>query len=204
MHQTYLCWACGPYREKEHLANHLLPFRPWTIYSTCITSFYTFYAVVEHPHFTDEEPKAQRNHYTSLSLTATSQQPGSDSPSRHWVFQPPHMHGAEALVVLDGNHRASLTLDPTKLRLSHRSSCAVCTASKPGTRFQSHAWTPSPQGFSPVCHQVSTSVHLPSPTTLWSHSQASKLIGSPTEITHKRKNNIINLNKSETKKDRFL
>ena len=33
----------------------------------------------------------------------------------------------------------------------------------------------------PVCHQVSTNVHLPLPTTSWYHSQASWLIGSPTK-----------------------
>ena len=32
----------------------------------------------------------------------------------------------------------------------------------------------------PVCHHVSTTVHLPSPTTLWYHSQASSFNGSPT------------------------
>ena len=32
-----------------------------------------------------------------------------------------------------------------------------------------------------VCHQVSTTSHFSSPTTLWYHSQASWLIGSPTE-----------------------
>ena len=32
----------------------------------------------------------------------------------------------------------------------------------------------------PVCHQVSTTGQRPSPTTLWYHSHASVLIGSPT------------------------
>jgi hypothetical protein len=32
-----------------------------------------------------------------------------------------------------------------------------------------------------VCHQVSTTGQRPSPTTLWYHSHASGLIGSPTE-----------------------
>jgi hypothetical protein len=32
-----------------------------------------------------------------------------------------------------------------------------------------------------VCHQVSTIGQRPSPTTRWYHSQASGLIGSPTE-----------------------
>lgn len=52
------------------------------------------------------------------------------------------------------------------------------------------AWDPSPHAHSPVCHQVSTSVHLLSPTTLWSHSQASWLIGSPTATTPERVKDI--------------
>ena len=37
-----------------------------------------------------------------------------------------------------------------------------------------------------VCHQVSTIGNIPSPTTLWYHSQASGLIGSPTEPSTRR------------------
>lgn len=36
----------------------------------------------------------------------------------------------------------------------------------------------------PVCHQVSTTGQRPSPTTVWYHSQASVLMGSPT--AHRR------------------
>lgn len=35
----------------------------------------------------------------------------------------------------------------------------------------------------PVCHQVSTTGQRPSPTTLWYHSHASVLMGSPTAHT---------------------
>jgi hypothetical protein len=37
-----------------------------------------------------------------------------------------------------------------------------------------------------VCHQVSTIGQRPSPTTRWYHSQASGLIGSPTEPSRRR------------------
>ena len=37
-----------------------------------------------------------------------------------------------------------------------------------------------------VCHQVSTTGQRPSPTTRWYHSQASGLIGSPTEPSRRR------------------
>ena len=37
-----------------------------------------------------------------------------------------------------------------------------------------------------VCHQVSTIGQRPSPTTLWYHSQASGLIGSPTLPSRRR------------------
>ncbi len=37
-----------------------------------------------------------------------------------------------------------------------------------------------------VCHQVSTIGQRPSPTTLWYQSQASGLIGSPTEPSRRR------------------
>ena len=33
----------------------------------------------------------------------------------------------------------------------------------------------------PVCHQVSTTVQRPSPTTLWYHNHASSFRGSPTD-----------------------
>lgn len=151
--------------------------------------------VGEHPHFTNEG-----SHDASCVF---QRQAGSQAlpltPDTRF-FNHDVCQGTEALVVLDGNHRASLTLDPPRLRVSHMFSY---TMSNPCARFQRHAQTPSPQGLSPVCHHVSTSVHLLSPTTLWSHSQASKLIGSPTE-TRKRKNNIKDLINPKPFLDRFL
>lgn len=55
---------------------------------------------------------------------------------------------------------------------------------------------------SPVCHQVSTSVHRPSPTTLCSHSQASWLIGSPTATIRDR--SVKRLHRAETKGADFM
>lgn len=59
-----------------------------------------------------------------------------------------------------------------------------------------------PRTGSPVCHQVSTSVHRPSPTTLCSHSQASWLIGSPTATAQDR--SVKRLNRAETKGAHFM
>jgi len=160
--------------------------------------------VVEYLHFTNKNPKAQRSHTHPKSssckpaarLGLSLQTPGFPATTRAEGLRPQCCW----MAITEPHSHLSLQ-DSGSATGSHVLSC---TASEPGARFQRHAWTPSPRGLSPVCHHVSTSVHLLSPTTLWSHSQASRLIGSPTETTRKRKNNIIDLKKPETKKDRFL
>lgn len=162
----YLCWTHGPYRENEHLAKHLLPVssrqRAALLSSLSILTGACSGVPPFHQWGTQGPEK---------SLHILQLQKGSHTLSLTLDIRFFNHHicwGAEALVVLDGIHRASLTLDPPRLRLSHMFSYAVTCS-----EWALHQVPFSSGAFSPVCHQVSTSVHLQSPTTLWSHSQAS-------------------------------
>ena len=53
-------------------------------------------------------------------------------------------------------------------------------SSKVAVTMPLHKWQIWSHRASPVCHQVSTTVHLPSPTTWWYHRHASSFRGSPT------------------------